>query len=164
MNAKFLQINKVGGTFLVTEKGRLKFLYLPCTSRTRLEGVRIMGRTFRLPLFAATLVALVAPLALAVPASADHGTQLCLFQHRDFEGDWQCSSPGPFNIVPYLDDQVSSLWNNTDTTLCAFEHPDQGGYQLPVGPDRYFKNLAWDTAPDGNSWNDRISSVVYCRT
>lgn len=40
MNAKFLQTNKVDGTFLVTEKGRLKFLYSAAAFRTARRHVR----------------------------------------------------------------------------------------------------------------------------
>lgn len=37
MNAKFLQTNKVDGTFLVTEKGRLKFLYSTARRHVRTD-------------------------------------------------------------------------------------------------------------------------------
>jgi hypothetical protein len=121
-------------------------------------------RRLRLPRLVLMLVMLAIPLALAGPASAQPAPegQFCVWQHSSFGGESECFPPGNHNLSS-LDNRVSSLQNNTGTTLCAFQLPGQGGFQLPVGGNNYFRNLALDTAPDGGSWNDRISSIGYCR-
>lgn len=126
-----------------------------------------MIRRSHLLRLATVLAALTVPLTLTSPAFADsnsmssHG-KFCVYQHANFGGNSQCFYPGKYNIKSALDNRVSSLRNNTATTLCAYQLDNQRGYKLPVGSHHYFRNLSYDTAPDGRSWNDRISSIGYC--
>lgn len=111
----------------------------------------------------AVILALVAPYSPFVrSAMAEEG--FCVYENRNFNrwgGDEQCSSP-PYNVDLSLNDKVSSIKNKTHTTWCVFVDADRGGYSLPVGGGSQFRDLALDTAPDGSSWNDRISSVGQC--
>jgi peptidase inhibitor family I36 len=112
------------------------------------------------------ILALVALPYSPLVGSAMAADGFCVYENRDLNGwpPWgasQCfTSAG--NVKPELNDMASSLKNNTHTMWCAFVDADQGGYSLPVGAGSHFSDLARDTAPDGNSWNDRISSVGAC--
>lgn len=141
-----------------------------------------MNRTKRLLRVVAGAATLALPLTLSGPALADttnslttsastqssfiSDTGFCLFQYdheNTFGGDSQCfNDSGKHDIKPSLDNRVSSIRNDLHTTMCAYQDKGQKGYKLPVGAGSHFADLARDTAPDGRSWNDRISSVGPC--
>lgn len=130
-------------------------------------------RTFLISAVTATaaMAAVAVPLAgsaAATPAErAPRAAKFCLYENRDFNfwssGSSSCYNAGTHNLTQPLDNDASSMENNTATTLCAFTGKDRGGHQIAVGSQHYFKNLSYDTAPDGGSWNDRISSIGKCR-
>lgn len=120
---------------------------------------------------AAAMAAAIALTATGTVASADTGNdepvfrRLCLFQYSNynyFGGIEQCFDTVRANVKASLDNRVSSLWNNTWITMCAYQLDNQKGYKLRLPSGSYRKNLAYDEAPDGRSWNDRFSSVGPC--
>jgi hypothetical protein len=114
------------------------------------------------------LTMLMVPLALMGSAFAQQD-KFCLWQHKAWapstegSGESQCFDPGNHNIKSELNNRVSALRNRTRTTLCAFDGAGQQGPQLPVGSGSHFADLSKDTAPDGRSWDNRISSIGYCK-
>ncbi|MFE3578625.1 peptidase inhibitor family I36 protein [Streptomyces vinaceus] len=54
-----------------------------------------------------------------------------------------------------MQDETSSVVNNTGNSICFFEHNGYGGAQFRIGPRE-----KWPAVP---SWiNDKISSFKYC--
>ncbi|MFJ2821839.1 peptidase inhibitor family I36 protein [Streptomyces toxytricini] len=54
-----------------------------------------------------------------------------------------------------MQDEASSVVNNTGSSICFYEHNGYGGAQFRIGP--------WEKWPSVPSWiNDRISSFTYC--
>jgi hypothetical protein len=125
-----------------------------------------VSRRHRIAVAAGALLATaVVPLGWSTGASpARAGDCLYLFTHRDFFGEMACiPSWDRGNLYPPFDNSVSSI-NNTlfHTTMCVYLDYNTVGYSMAVGPRARYKNLAWDAAPDGGNWNDRISSVGRC--
>jgi hypothetical protein len=126
--------------------------------RTALIGVAVAGLT------AVGTVGTVGTASADTQGRADaKAGKICVYQHKNFGGNKECYLAGKHNLGD-LDNRVSSLKNKTGTTLCVFQLKNQKGYQFAVGGDNYFRNLSKDTAPDGRSWNDRISSIGPCRS
>lgn len=88
----------------------------------------------------------------------------CLFQHRDF-GGWSLSYYycTTVNLAAEHRNRISSMHNAQNSYSAYFWDIDPSpDVQGALGPNRYLRNLASDTAPDGRSWNDRIDRVKAC--
>jgi len=87
----------------------------------------------------------------------------CLWEHSDFAGwsEWyyHCTS---YNLYSFAD-LPSSMHNAQNGFTATFwdtsPSPDVQG---KLRPNSYLRNLAWDLAPDGGNWNDRIDKVQAC--
>lgn len=113
-------------------------------------------------------VRLVPPAAAAAPAQALEWPSncadnwYCVYQHSNF-GGWglhyyYCST---VNLAPEHRNRVSSM-HNAQNSLTAYFWDTSPYVQGALGPNRYLRNLAQDTAPDGRSWNDRIDRIDPC--
>lgn len=84
----------------------------------------------------------------------------CVYNDADFRGyhydQYYC---GRRSLPPEAANRVSSMHNAQNSYTAFFW---DGGLQGALGPNRYLRNLARDTAPDGNSWNDRIETIQAC--
>lgn len=119
--------------------------------------MRMPTRTCRRGVLLLTATTLTLGL-ITVPARAA-GT-LCVYQHSSGRGSIQCTDAnGTLSLGPRLDNQVSSVYNDLGVSMCLYDDLGHGGYALPILPHSHYANLALNTAPDGRSWNDRISSI-----
>ena len=97
---------------------------------------------------------------------------LCLYDGTDFSGaswkEWRC---GTYNLGHYgFHDKTSSLINNQTNGTVSYFYDYKGWGDPFVNKDPviaqraygYRRNLAWDTAYDGRSADNRIDIVKVC--
>jgi hypothetical protein len=111
----------------------------------------------------------------AAPSGADAEIQGCWRPGRwvvfqDINNNWwgtsggnmNCWSPGTKTNMPSnMNDQVSSIENNTDQTVCFYQHADQQGASIQLVPGSYILDLTAYSL-GGGTWNDQISSIGPC--
>lgn len=98
----------------------------------------------------------------ALPSNCE-ANHFCLYQHSNFGGwaiqRYECGEV----MLGSRANAASSLYNAQNGFSAYFwdtgPEPDVRG---ALGPNRYLRNLAQDTAPDGDSWNDRIDKYKAC--
>lgn len=133
----------------------------------------MLGMTFLQSRSAATTIAMLlmagtatvllpAPQAQAATVPCSTVDAIVLYTDSGFSGRLQCLDAGGGNLNSTLNDKASSIVSWLPTTICVYDGPNRTGYSMAVGPGHYFRNLSKDGAPDGRSWNDRISSVGPC--
>jgi hypothetical protein len=119
----------------------------------------------------ALIVAAFIPLLLASPiaarpaeASGCPSSTFCLWQNSNQGGAWRsiAANVTDFEFNGSFNNQASSLANGTATGMCAWTGAHRTGLRLFVGSGHHFRDLSQDIAPDGVSWNDRISSAGRC--
>jgi Peptidase inhibitor family I36 len=89
---------------------------------------------------------------IACPAS-----RICLYEHRDYGGRIAIYAVGSSDMSrfgPRFNDITSSIWNNTPSRWCAYEHANYVGLLVVIGP--------WARIPFVGAANDRISSLRRC--
>lgn len=123
----------------------------------------------------ALLIGVAAPVVAAPSASAVGGCptdHVCLYQHKNYGGSsayFHITGPGCFNVSGFMNNQASSLVNNTSRNITYANSTgcDIIRDRLTDGPYSHRENLAnniwdWESNPLLITPNDKISSFrVY---
>lgn len=146
-------------------------------------GWRKLGDGISVAILTATLASLTAlSVGLSAPAHADiaphdhdrvyaqcPARNMCVWQDSNYWGKFirQVGGVRRPQVGPFLNDQISALWNRTGHVECVFQNEFYGGVWTPIRPGDSHHDLENEIFANGSGhstgrMNDRISSWRGC--
>jgi Peptidase inhibitor family I36 len=127
---------------------------------SRARGIGLVG--------AAVVLASAFTILGASPASAGapppNSGQVCIYEHEHWGGASRCWSEAALSARVELggtgwNDKASSISNQTGKTICFYVGSrGNDGYEA-LGAGHWLEYLTRNPAPNGGSWNDKITSL-----
>jgi hypothetical protein len=131
------------------------------------EAIRLLDGSYQLepgrPLVPPAKATEAAEVGINAPPWRCDVQYFCLWGDSDFSGwietFYYCRK---YSLYGHSN-QTSSMYNAQGSYTATFWDTDSGREaQGKLRANNYLRNLAWDLAPDGGNWNDRIDQVKPC--